>query len=113
MDGLRGLLGYMETNKPYFAMIIIQFISAGMSLLSKASIATGMNPYVFVVYRQAFATLALAPFALFLERFHCKIVPPFLFNHLCFFYLLILVLIFMLKSEVTSLPHCHSHYSAR
>lgn len=81
MDGLRGLLGYMETNKPYFAMIIIQFISAGMSLLSKASIATGMNPYVFVVYRQAFATLALAPFALFLERGDKS--PPLPFTLLC------------------------------
>lgn len=63
----------MEANKPYLAMIVIQFVSAGMSLLSKAAIAKGMNPYVFVVYRQAFAALALAPFAFFLERFHCSI----------------------------------------
>ncbi|OMP09161.1 Drug/metabolite transporter [Corchorus olitorius] len=39
-----------------------------MALFSKAAIAKGMNPYVFVVYRQAFATVALAPFAFFLER---------------------------------------------
>ncbi|KAG5544233.1 hypothetical protein RHGRI_016852 [Rhododendron griersonianum] len=39
-----------------------------MALFSKEAISKGMNPFVFVVYRQAFATLALAPFAFFLER---------------------------------------------
>ncbi|KAL0438218.1 UNVERIFIED_CONTAM: WAT1-related protein [Sesamum latifolium] len=39
-----------------------------MALFSKAAISKGMNPYVFVAYRQAFATLALAPFAFFLDR---------------------------------------------
>ncbi|MBA0720980.1 hypothetical protein Golax_008569 [Gossypium laxum] len=39
-----------------------------MALFSKAAISKGMNPYVFVVYRQAFATITLAPFAFFLER---------------------------------------------
>lgn len=66
---MAGLLASMETKKPYLAMIAIQIISAGMSLLSKAAITKGMDPYVFVVYRQAFATLALAPFAFFLERY--------------------------------------------
>ncbi|XVE60137.1 hypothetical protein DITRI_Ditri05aG0103200 [Diplodiscus trichospermus] len=57
----------MENHKPYIAMLFIQFVYAGMALFSKAAIAKGMNPYVFVVYRQAFATVALAPFAFFLE----------------------------------------------
>ncbi|KAI7744706.1 hypothetical protein M8C21_001486 [Ambrosia artemisiifolia] len=39
-----------------------------MALLSKASISSGMNPFIFVVYRQAFATLALCPIAYFFER---------------------------------------------
>ncbi|KAL0326055.1 UNVERIFIED_CONTAM: WAT1-related protein [Sesamum radiatum] len=39
-----------------------------MALFSKAAISKGMNPYVFVAYRQAFATLTLAPFAFFLDR---------------------------------------------
>ncbi|KAJ7969820.1 WAT1-related protein [Quillaja saponaria] len=38
-----------------------------MALFSKASIAKGMDSYVFVFYRQAFGTLVLAPFAFFLE----------------------------------------------
>lgn len=59
----------VETNKPYLGMLLIQLIYVGMALLSKASITKGMNPYVFVVYRQALATLALFPFAFFLERY--------------------------------------------
>ncbi|XP_071703101.1 WAT1-related protein At1g43650 [Rutidosis leptorrhynchoides] len=59
--------GY-ESNKPYIAMFIVQAIYAGMALLSKASISSGMNPFIFVVYRQAFATLALAPVAYFFDR---------------------------------------------
>ncbi|MFS7941103.1 putative EamA domain-containing protein [Helianthus anomalus] len=57
-----------ENNKPYIAMFIVQAIYAGMALLSKASISSGMNSFIFVVYRQAFATLSLAPFAYFFER---------------------------------------------
>lgn len=58
----------IENHKPYIAMLFIQFVYSGMALFSKAAISKGMNPYVFVVYRQAFATVVLAPFAFFLER---------------------------------------------
>ncbi|KAD5507553.1 hypothetical protein R6Q59_031649 [Mikania micrantha] len=57
-----------ESNKAYIAMIIVQAIYAGMALLSKASISSGMNPFIFVVYRQAFATLSLFPIACYVER---------------------------------------------
>ncbi|XP_020554443.1 WAT1-related protein At1g43650-like isoform X2 [Sesamum indicum] len=58
----------MEKQKPYIAVVIIQCSYAGMYLLSKAAMSSGMKPCVFVVYRQAFATLALLPFALFFPR---------------------------------------------
>ncbi|KAL3845433.1 hypothetical protein ACJIZ3_002836 [Penstemon smallii] len=58
----------LEKKKSYIAMIFVQFSYAGMALFSKAAISKGMNPYVFVAYRQAFAVFALAPFAFFLER---------------------------------------------
>nr|KJB59419.1 hypothetical protein B456_009G254000 [Gossypium raimondii] len=67
---MKSILKYamlMENHKPYIAMLFVQFIYAGMALFSKAAISKGMNPYVFVVYRQAFATITLAPFAFFLE----------------------------------------------
>ncbi|KAI3672757.1 hypothetical protein L6452_38856 [Arctium lappa] len=67
MNSLRFVKDY-ESYQPYIAMLLVQVIYAGMALLSKASISTGMNPAVFVVYRQAFATLSLAPVAYFFER---------------------------------------------
>ncbi|KAK8552344.1 hypothetical protein V6N12_040944 [Hibiscus sabdariffa] len=68
---MKSLLKYamvMENHKPYIAMLFVQLIYAGMALFAKAAISKGMNPYVFVVYRQAFATITLAPFAFFFER---------------------------------------------
>lgn len=58
----------IKSNKPYIGVLFIQFLSAIKALFAKAAIAKGMNPYVFVFYRQAFASIALAPFAFFLER---------------------------------------------
>ncbi|XP_039129453.1 WAT1-related protein At5g07050-like [Dioscorea cayenensis subsp. rotundata] len=54
--------------KPYIAMVSLQFGYAGMNIITKVSLNHGMSHYVLVVYRHAFATLSIAPFALFLER---------------------------------------------
>ncbi|KAL2467904.1 WAT1-related protein [Forsythia ovata] len=62
------MVNYLEKNKACLAMIFVQLAYAGMALFSKAAIAKGMNPYIFVAYRQIFATIALAPFAFFLDR---------------------------------------------
>ncbi|PIA41127.1 hypothetical protein AQUCO_02300137v1 [Aquilegia coerulea] len=67
----------VETQKPYLAMILTQFIYAGMALFSKIALDVGMSPYVFLVYRQAFASLALAPFTFLLER---KKAPPMTYS---------------------------------
>ncbi|KAK4340876.1 hypothetical protein RND71_039377 [Anisodus tanguticus] len=58
----------MVKQKHYIAMLLTQTIFAGMAMFSKAAISEGMNPYVFVTYRQAFAVVALAPLAAFFER---------------------------------------------
>lgn len=55
----------MDRKKPYLAVILIQCIYTGMFLLSKAAFDVGMNTFVFVFYRQAAATLFLAPLAFF------------------------------------------------
>lgn len=62
-------LNILEKKKACLGMIIVPLAYAGMAMFSKAAIDKGMNPYVFVVYRQAFATVTLAPFAYFLDRF--------------------------------------------
>ncbi|KFK24789.1 hypothetical protein AALP_AA8G025100 [Arabis alpina] len=57
----------MMRHKANMAMVLVQIFYAGMALLSKVAISQGTNPFVFVFYRQAFATIALSPFAFFLE----------------------------------------------
>lgn len=52
---------------PYAAVIGVQSIYAGMFLLSKVAFDLGMNTFIFVFYRQAAATLFLAPIAFFTE----------------------------------------------
>jgi len=58
----------IEKSTPYVAMISLQFGYAGMDIIGKASLNRGMSHFVLVVYRQAVATVVLAPFAFFLER---------------------------------------------
>lgn len=57
-------------------MISLQFGYAGMNIITKVSLNHGMSHYVLVVYRHAFATLSIAPFALILER---KVRPKLTF----------------------------------
>ncbi|CAA7388401.1 unnamed protein product [Spirodela intermedia] len=57
-----------QRMKPYMAMMALQFGYAGMNIITKVSLNGGMSHYVLVVYRHAFATLSIAPFALILER---------------------------------------------
>ncbi|PAN12535.1 hypothetical protein PAHAL_2G271000 [Panicum hallii] len=49
-------------------MVATQCIFAAMTLWVKAAFAGGMSPTVFVVYRQAVATLVLAPIAVIANR---------------------------------------------
>ncbi|KAG0489565.1 hypothetical protein HPP92_006428 [Vanilla planifolia] len=64
----RRCCSFFKTCKPYLAMVLVQFGYAGLSLISKISLNHGMSHYVLVVYRHAFATVSIAPFAIFLER---------------------------------------------
>uniref|UniRef100_A0A5B7BQI2 WAT1-related protein n=1 Tax=Davidia involucrata TaxID=16924 RepID=A0A5B7BQI2_DAVIN len=75
----------MDRKKPYLAVILIQSIYAAMFLLSKAAFDVGMNTYVFVFYRQAAATVFLAPLAMFFEW---KIAPPLSFVTFCKIFML-------------------------
>lgn len=58
-------------------MICLQFGYAGMNIITKVSLNRGMSHYVLVVYRHAFATAAIAPFAIFLEK---KVRPKITFS---------------------------------
>ncbi|XP_072989458.1 WAT1-related protein At4g30420 [Typha latifolia] len=50
-----------DEYKPGLAMVVVQCIYAIMALTAKAAFSHGMSPMVFVVYRQAIATLVLLP----------------------------------------------------
>ncbi|KAL2656223.1 hypothetical protein AAZV13_04G107500 [Glycine max] len=67
-EKLRSGANFLENSKPYFAMIALQFGYAGMNIITKVSLNRGMSHYVLVVYRHAFATAVVAPFAFILER---------------------------------------------
>lgn len=78
MEGKGGCLGnFYDKAKPYIAMISLQFGYAGMNIITKVSLNRGMSHYVLVVYRHAFATAVIAPFALILER---KVRPRITFT---------------------------------
>ncbi|KAL0333015.1 UNVERIFIED_CONTAM: WAT1-related protein [Sesamum calycinum] len=66
-----------EVNKPLLAVVVIQSIYAGYFVITKLAFDVGMNTFVFVFYRQAAATLFLAPIAIFFER---KSAPPLSFS---------------------------------
>ncbi|KAK6125185.1 hypothetical protein DH2020_041071 [Rehmannia glutinosa] len=68
MEGKGSVGSFFEKAKPYIAMISLQFGYAGMNIITKVSLNRGMSHYVLVVYRHAFATAVIAPFALVLER---------------------------------------------
>ncbi|PSS04316.1 WAT1-related protein [Actinidia chinensis var. chinensis] len=61
-------MGGLDDYKPALAMLALQFSYAGIALFSRGALLEGMSPRVFVVYRQAIATLVIAPLAYFTRR---------------------------------------------
>ncbi|XP_076908952.1 WAT1-related protein At4g30420-like [Bidens hawaiensis] len=68
-------MGHIGFYKPVIVMIVLQFASAALYIANRASLLEGINPKVFVFYRQAVATLVLAPAAYFTrsETTRCRI----------------------------------------
>ncbi|CAN0838997.1 WAT1-related protein At4g28040 [Linum grandiflorum] len=58
----------MTSYKPEMIMIALEFTYTGLALFTKGAFMGGMSPYVFVVYRQAIATLIMLPLAFFSNR---------------------------------------------
>ncbi|KAH7671267.1 WAT1-related protein [Dioscorea alata] len=78
----------MNEMKPYIVVILIQFIYTGMPIISKAALDIGLSPFVFVFYRQAFATVMLVPLSIILAR---KKAPPLSFRLLFKMFILALI----------------------
>ncbi|XXG41306.1 hypothetical protein AAC387_Pa01g1796 [Persea americana] len=77
MESQGSFNNFIQKCKPYIAMISLQFGYAGMNIITKVSLNRGMSHYVLVVYRHAFATAVIAPFAIILER---KVRPKITFR---------------------------------
>ncbi|XP_022990386.1 WAT1-related protein At2g39510-like [Cucurbita maxima] len=60
--------GMWSQARPFIAVILQQFITAGMVIISKFALNQGLNQHVLVVYRYAIATVVIAPLALVFER---------------------------------------------
>ncbi|XP_058190082.1 WAT1-related protein At4g08290-like [Rhododendron vialii] len=58
----------LKKAMPYLLMVGLQCGSAGMYIISDATLKQGMSRYVLIVYRNAIAAISLAPFAFFFER---------------------------------------------
>jgi len=92
MASLKGI----EKFKPHFSQIIYQVAFAGMYIIARVCLISGMNHFVFMALRQAIATLAIAPFAYVLER---KERPPLTWT--------ILFQIFLLSSGIQITQNCY------
>lgn len=53
----------------FVVMVIVQLGFAGMIIISKLVMDGGMNPFVQSAYRPIFATISIAPFAFYFERY--------------------------------------------
>ncbi|KAK4804765.1 hypothetical protein SAY86_004582 [Trapa natans] len=58
----------LKIVKPYLAMLTLQIGFGGLFVIAMLSMKRGMSNFVLAVYRNAVATLVIAPFALVLER---------------------------------------------
>ncbi|KAE8810528.1 Auxin-induced protein 5NG4 [Hordeum vulgare] len=60
-------MGVMEGMKPVAAMVVVQFVFAGVNIFYKLAVSDGMDMRVLVAYRFLFASAVLAPIAYFVE----------------------------------------------
>ncbi|KAK6150556.1 hypothetical protein DH2020_015488 [Rehmannia glutinosa] len=60
--------GAVHEIKPMLLMILCQVASGGVNIFYKLAVADGMTIKILVVYRLIFATIFIAPIALFFER---------------------------------------------
>lgn len=59
---------WLASLKPVTAQLVAQMCYAGLNIITRVALGEGMNRLVFIAYKDAVATIAIAPFAYFLER---------------------------------------------
>ena len=61
----RVAMGVFDEYKLAMAVVGLRFSNAGVALVTRMALVQGMNPRVYVVYKQAIATLVMSPIAYF------------------------------------------------
>ncbi|XP_060181300.1 WAT1-related protein At4g08300-like [Lycium barbarum] len=61
-------IGTYKRFKPHILMVLAQFAYAVLYFITEASFKHGMNPHVYITYRNIVAGFTMLPFAYFLER---------------------------------------------
>jgi len=76
----------LKTWKPFITVVSLQFGYAGLSIIAKFALNQGMSPHVLASYRHIVATIFIAPFAYFLDRYSMSIWNIKLYNgHACMY----------------------------
>lgn len=66
---MESLTNLIRPAKLILAVALLQGAYAGQAIIVRMAMNQGMSHYIFIVYRMAFATVLIAPFALILDRF--------------------------------------------
>ncbi|KAL3676340.1 hypothetical protein R1sor_026288 [Riccia sorocarpa] len=87
LKDLFNLIGWMcnGTGPVHVALLIMQLGFAGHQVLSRVVLTTGLNQFVYAIYRNVLALVIMSPFAYALER---KERPPLTFKLISNFFLL-------------------------
>ncbi|CAL8125277.1 unnamed protein product [Prunus armeniaca] len=65
---MESLANLIRPAKLILAVALLQGAYAGQAIIVRMAMNQGMSHYIFLVYRMAFATVLIAPFALILDR---------------------------------------------
>ena len=66
---MRSMLEYFMTWRAVISMLFVRVLLAGMQLLSMYVLVNGTFVLALLLYRHVFATLCMAPLALYFERY--------------------------------------------
>jgi len=71
----------MKKALPFILMVLLQIGYAGMDILTKDVLNKGMSIYVLSVYRHGVATVVMAPFAFYFDKYSLHFHLYFNFSH--------------------------------
>lgn len=68
-NGGRCVKEWFIASRPIISMLLVQVFAAGVQILSRLILVEGTFVFSLLVYRHVVATLCVAPFAFYFERY--------------------------------------------